>query len=224
MDPLEQDVRRILLSLGPLPPPRPRPALVILCGVPGSGKSTVAHALAGRAAVALVQSDQVRKLLVAVPQYTTEESARVFGALHVAVERLLRAGISAIVDATNLQEQHRAPLRVIAARCGARWRVVVVTASERSIRQRLRARSAGQREAFDVSDAGEAVYELLRARVEPVRGPHMVIDTEQDMSPAIAALAGWLEDGISPAHSPQRPAKAQHGPAAPDGRGEGDQR
>lgn len=208
VDPLEQDTARILLSLGPLPPPRPRPALVILCGLPGSGKSTVADALVRQTGAALLQSDRVRKLLVAVPGYTTEESARVFSALHAAVERLLAGGISTVVDATNLRESHRAPLREIAQRCGVRWRVVVVTAREPVIRARLRARSAGRRAAFDVSDAGEDVYDLLLASAEPVRGPHLQIDTEKDITPAIVALAGWMDEGAPPAVSASHPARA----------------
>jgi predicted kinase len=84
--PLEQDVARILTALEPLPQPHPRPVLVVLSGLPGSGKSTVAHALRGRVDAAVVQSDVVRKLLFPFPHYTSEESAWVFAAIHRVVE------------------------------------------------------------------------------------------------------------------------------------------
>lgn len=188
MEPQEQDVARIISDLGPLPSPCPRPALVVLSGLPGSGKSTVAHRLRQRVAAALLQSDRLRKLLVPVPQYTPEESARLFAALHAAAERLLGAGVPVIVDATMLLERERRPLAAIAARTGARLLLVWVQAPEHEVRRRLAARAAGLRAAYDLSDAGEAVYDLMRARVEPIRGRHLRIDTDRDDAPAIEAL------------------------------------
>jgi predicted kinase len=189
VDPREQDVARILESLGPLPPPTPRPALVVLSGLPGSGKSTVAYALMQRVSAVLVQSDRVRKLLVPVPDYSTEESARVFAVIHAALERLLADGIPVILDATTLEEKQRRPLAQIAARAGARLVLVWVQAADREVRRRLAARHAGARAAYDVSDADVTVYEMMRARVEPIRGPHITVDTDRDYTPALDTLA-----------------------------------
>ena len=188
MDPRDQDVARILLSLGPLPSPSPRPALVVLGGLPGSGKSAVAHALQQRVHVALLQSDRLRKLLVPEPAYTPEESARLFGAIHLALERLLAAGIPTVLDATMLSEREREPPAQIAARTRARLILVWVEAPEREVRRRLAARAAGVRGAYDQSDAGEDVYEQMRARVEPIRGRHFRINTGRDYTPALEAL------------------------------------
>jgi predicted kinase len=185
----DQDAARILASLAPLPSPCPRPALVVVSGLPGSGKSTVADALRRRVQAAVLQSDRLRKLLVATPQYTTEESGRLFAAIHLALERLLAAGIPAILDATTLTERERRPLADIAARTGARFILVWVTASDAVIRRRLAARAAGARAAYDLSDAGVEVYELMRARVEPIAGDHVTIATDGDYLPAVEALA-----------------------------------
>lgn len=195
MDPRDQDVARILLSLGPLPQPCPRPALVVISGLPGSGKSTVAHELCRRVPALVLQSDRLRKLLVPVPQYTPEESARLFGAIHAALERLLAAGIPAILDATTLTQREREPLAAIAARTGARLVLVWVEASEREVRRRLAGRLAGVRTAYDLSDAGEQVYELMRARVEPIRGRHVRINTDRDIPAAVEALARMIPVG-----------------------------
>lgn len=183
---------QILLSLGPLPPSCPRPALVVLSGLPGSGKSTVAHALVTRVPVALLQSDRLRKLLIPTPEYSPEEHERVFGAVHVVLERLLRAGIPAILDATNLTERERRPLAEIAQRAGARAVIVGVEAPEQIVRRRLADRSAGVRAAYDMSDAGGAVYDTMRARAEPIAGPHVRIDTGGDYLPSVKKLAKML--------------------------------
>ena len=192
VDPSEQDVAVILYSLGRLPPPCRRPALVMLSGLPGSGKSTVAHALRRRSHAALIQSDRVRKLLEPRPTYSTEESARVFGAIHRALARLLEAGIPAILDATTLTARDREPLATIAARSGARLIPVWVTAPDHVIRRRLADRLRGARAAHDVSDAGIAVYEQMQARAEPIPGPHLTIDTDGDYLPSVRRLARMM--------------------------------
>lgn len=205
----------MLASLGTLPAPRPRPTLIALSGLPGSGKSTVADALRRRVPLVVLQSDRIRKLLVPVPQYSAEENARVFAAIHGAAERLLRNGISVLVDATHLQERSRTPLVDIAARTGAWFALVWVAAPDETIRHRLAARVAGSRAGYDVSDAGIEVYEMMRARVEPIRGDHIVISTERDITPAVEALARMVE-GKADESIPGRPdGRAHQAPAAP---------
>ena len=187
---------RILASLGPLPPPCRVPALVLLSGLPGSGKSTVAHTLLARVDAALLQSDRVRKLLVEAPRYTSEESARVFAAIHGALECLLAAGIPAILDATMLTRAERRQPEEIAARTGARLIPVRVEAPEDVVRRRLAARSAGVRGPHDVSDAGMEVYELMRDRMEEIPGPHVTINTDDDYAPAVEALARTIREPL----------------------------
>jgi predicted kinase len=203
VDPLEQDVACILAALDPLPQAHPRPALVVLSGLPGSGKSTVAHALREWVHAAVVQSDVVRKLLFPVPHYTSEESVWVFTAIHRAVEQLLRRHVSVILDATNLEERHRRSLEEIAKRAGARPLLVWVEASEREIRRRLIARHRGNRASNDVSDADVAVYEELRRRVEPIRGEHLVIRTDRDFTPEIERLVRIVNETSPPTPLPR---------------------
>lgn len=185
----EQDVRRLIVSLGVLPSPRSRPALIVLCGLPGSGKSTIAHELARLVDVAVVRSDAVRRLLAPAPDYTTAESRRVFAAIETAVEQVLQAGVPVLVDATNIEAWQRQPFAAIAERTGARLHFVWVSAREHTIRRRLAAREAGQRGAYDVSDAGVDVYAAMKARAEPIRGPHWTVYTDHDYTGMLTQLA-----------------------------------
>ena len=57
-------------------------ALVALCGLPGTGKSHFAAALARRLPCLVLSSDRLRKILVPQPRYTRGEHARVFRAAH----------------------------------------------------------------------------------------------------------------------------------------------
>jgi predicted kinase len=167
--------------------------LVVLSGLPGSGKSTIARALQERVPLALVQSDRVRKLLVPVPSYTPDESARVFGAIHRVLEWLLGGGIPVLLDATTLRDEQREPLARIAARTGARLILVWVYAPEGLVRRRLTLRHTGGRAAHDLSDADIGVYEMMRERVEPIRAPHWRINTGSDTTRKLDALARRIE-------------------------------
>src|SRR5947207_952910 len=79
---VRRDVVRLRETLGELPAAAGEPALVTLTGLPGTGKSFFAarlrEALGGRAVV--LESDALRKALVARPTYSLPESARLFGA------------------------------------------------------------------------------------------------------------------------------------------------
>jgi len=182
--PLAQEVARIEEALSPLPPPSQPPALVVLVGLPGSGKSTLARRLQQRAPLAVLESDRFRKLLFGQPTYSAEESQRLFRALHAAIDRLLGRGISCLLDATNLREEHRRPLYLLAERHGARLLLVQLEAPPPVVRARLQRRRQATTPG-DWSDAGPEVYERMRQALEPIARPHLRLDTSHDLDGAV---------------------------------------
>src|SRR4029077_14838300 len=115
----DRDADLMEAALGRLPPRVARPSVVVMVGLPGSGKSFLARALAKRTPVVVLDSDAMRLVLFAEPRHTKREHARLFPALHVVMERLLARGHSVIVDATNLKEWSRRPYYKIAEKYGA---------------------------------------------------------------------------------------------------------
>src|SRR5947207_12364864 len=94
------------------------PALILLSGLPGTGKSHLAAAIAARHPAAVVRSDEVRKLLYSRPTYTSRENGFVYLTCYALLAHLLGDGYTAIFDATNLTRYSRKRARKIAAQAG----------------------------------------------------------------------------------------------------------
>ncbi|MBM3947392.1 MAG: ATP-binding protein [SAR202 cluster bacterium] len=188
---LDADVQLLIRRLSAPPEPAPRPVLVMLVGLPGTGKTTFAARLAERFPLAVVESDAMRKTLFPRPTYSPAESRRVFAAIHEVLGRLLAERVPALLDATNLVEANRRELYQIAEGAGARLFIVRLTAPDEVVRRRLAERLA-TRAVAENSDAGWAVYEKLRKRQSPLTRPHVELDTSRDIRPALERAARAL--------------------------------
>lgn len=189
----EQDVASVL-ELAGMPPTVDHPALIVLVGPPGSGKSHLARAIAERTPVAILNSDVVRARLAGRPEYSFQESRRVFRAIRLAIARLLESGASAVLDATNLTEWERQPLYSLAEASGARLILVEVCAPTNVVLDRLHRRAEGG-DAHDASEAGADVFKRMAARQEPITRPHLTVDTSHDTESFMDALVGQLTGG-----------------------------
>ncbi len=164
-----------------------RPILIALSGLPGTGKSFLARRIAAHLPCVIVESDFIRKTLIPQPTYTSEESAYIHQVAHAVIAQLLRAGHRVICDATNLAEWHRERLLLLAAQNDARAFILQTIAPEKIVKERLRRRSRA-RARLDHSDADFQVYLLLQREMEPIRAPHMVVDTRGNLNAALAKI------------------------------------
>jgi predicted kinase len=181
---LDEDVGKLRQSLNGFPQPQVKPPLIVVSGLPGTGKSFFCRKLVERLSFLVLASDTLRKILFPTPQYTESESRRLFSACHILIEELLRKGIPIIFDATNLQEHHREYLYRAAERAGAKLILVWVEAPSEVVRQRLLAREKAGIPQYD-SEADWEVYSKMKSRTEKISRNHLVVDTSQDITSAI---------------------------------------
>jgi predicted kinase len=181
---LLSDVLRLTESLGELPEAVTEPAFIAVSGLPGTGKSYFCQKLAERLPLVILESDALRKVLFPQPGYRPEESARLFRALHLLIERLLKRGISLVMDATNLSERFRERLYSIADRLGVRLILVRVEAPPEVVYQRLKVRQQAA-SPENKSDADWEVYQKMKATAEKLRRNHYAVDTSRDITPVV---------------------------------------
>jgi hypothetical protein len=141
--------------------------LVVMTGLSGSGKSTVALELAERLEGIRVRSDVERKRLFGfAPQdrteggvYSPEATARTYDRMaHVARAALL-ADVPAVVDGAFLRRVERDRFRALAMELGARFTLVSCEAPADVLRARVAARHRAGR------DPSEADVEVLERQI-----------------------------------------------------------
>jgi len=179
---LISDVEQLAESLGELPEPEVKPTFIAVSGLPGTGKSYFCSKLAERLPFVILESDALRKALFPSPNYSSQESSRLFQACHHLIEKLLKRGVPVILDATNLSEHYRERLYNIADRLDAKLILVRVEAPPQVVRERLEARLENSEGS---SDADWEVYNRMKDRVQKIRRNHYAVDTSRDITPAL---------------------------------------
>lgn len=151
--------------------------LIVLSGLPGTGKSEIADAI-GRARRAPVLS--VDPIESAILEAGIEASFETGLAAYVVAERVadtaLRAGLDAVVDAVNSVDPARDMWRRLAAKHAARLRIIeCALADERAHRRRLAERDRGLR----LTEPTWVDVERRRVEWTPWPEPHLTLDAAE---------------------------------------------
>ncbi len=142
--------------------------LIVICGLPGTGKTTLAgkleDALPGYKAI--YQNEIRRKFGIKRMPKTQEKVLR---AADVLIANNLRAGTGVIFESGNRFSFRRQQLYGIASSCGCKVLVVELICSEKTSKARMRSRSASQSHDGLIGDpAHSEVYDRIKKLWEPV--------------------------------------------------------
>jgi aminoglycoside phosphotransferase family enzyme/predicted kinase len=161
-----------LLALAELDEPNRRPCLVLVAGLPGTGKSVLGRGLGRQAGFCTIRSDLVRKELAGLATqeptppglrgrlYSAEWDERTYAECLRRAEAMLFEGKRVVVDATFREECRRQTFLEVAARWGVPGVLILCGAEPDTVRRRLEDRRA------DASDADWSVYQLVAKRWE----------------------------------------------------------
>jgi aminoglycoside phosphotransferase family enzyme/predicted kinase len=172
---------------------RAKPVLFITVGLVGTGKSTLAQALAKRLGLVVITSDFTRKQLVGIPVtehrfegfdsgiYSVELSRRTYDKMFSGAGDILREGGSVVLDASFIKAGERLKARRLAEETGADFYIIECILDEANIKKRLERRLKGK----TISDGRWEIYGPQKKAFEPVveatPPKHVIIDTSKPL-------------------------------------------
>jgi len=171
---------------------RPKPTLVLMHGLAGSGKTWLARQLARQMTAVHVRSDIERKRLAGLGAlarteaelgsdlYDSAHSGRSYARLHQCASAALSGGWNVICDAAFLRRRQRDLFYSLAADLGLKVLLIHCTAPDPELQRRL-----GDRQALgkDASEADATVLDWQRTHVDSISSDEITnvitIDTTQ---------------------------------------------
>lgn len=144
--------------------------IVLIGGLPGSGKSYLASRLAERVGFDYLSSDKVRRTIEASDKYNVTDKLVVYRHLVELAELFLKQAQSVIVDATFSHVIMRDAFYRLASKYSVACKFILVYADEKIIKQRLSKPRPD-------SDADFKVFELLKSQYEPVTTEHLLLQS-----------------------------------------------
>jgi predicted kinase len=154
--------------------------LIIMAGLPGTGKSTVARQLANRLPAIILSKDTVRHVLFppGLVEYSTAQDDFVIEILLRTAEYIWRKHPQQIVilDGRTFSQAHqRRCVTDFAERARQRWRIIECSTSEEVARQRL----ALPDPAHPAGNRTPELYDQVKARWEPINELKIGVYTDQ---------------------------------------------
>lgn len=147
--------------------------IIIVSGLPGTGKSYFAERMAVKLGAIYINSDQLRLSLQASGNYSLEDKLVVYKEMLRQAAQALEENCDVVVDATFYHHTMREMFCRLANGYNTILSVIEVTADENLIRQRLL-------KPRKYSEADYSVYEKIRDDFEKITMPHLVLESTND--------------------------------------------
>lgn len=166
--------------------------IILMAGLPGCGKTTLAQAIAARIGGTLLNKDDIRAALFTPAQieYSTEQDDFCLQVMIQVAEYLFRKDPSTMVfiDGRPFSRQYQIEQVLQAADAWKQpWRILHCVCSEATARNRLQqvGHIAGNRD-FEL-------YQRVRETFEKIRQPHIVVDTDRPLEVCVNQILPALK-------------------------------
>jgi predicted kinase len=166
---------------------------VILAGLPATGKSTLAHALADHLDAVTLDKDRIRNAIFgeALTDYTREQDDLVFQAMLEAARYLTgRKGVEFILFDGRTFSRKAQIDEVIGAAEGAQaaWRILHLICSDQTAEERLRLGAAEH----PARNRDLALYKKIEQSFEPIHYAKLDIDTTQGFESRLDEILSYV--------------------------------
>ncbi len=171
--------------------------IVVMAGLPGTGKSTLARALAQVGGGIVLDKDVIRSVLFPPDyvEYSNEQDDFCQTLMLDTAAYLIKRhpGLRIYLDGRTFSRKYQIDGVIEAARrLNAEWRIIECVCAEETARQRLDATSL----THPARNRTFELYRSLRAQFEPIMAPKLVVDTDAPLEVCVSEAAAYLESGL----------------------------
>lgn len=142
--------------------------IIIVFGLPGSGKSYFASRLAVKLKALYLNTDEVRLKMFSERKYTEEEKMAVYDSMLETMTVAIQKKSPVVLDGTFYKETIRNKFEIAAEKLNEKIIYIEVNAEENTIKERLE-------KTRQYSEADFDVYLKLKASAEPLMKDHLVL-------------------------------------------------
>lgn len=169
--------------------------MIVLAGLPGTGKSTLARKLARKYRLEHISTDSVRKRIFRDVRrntfgrgsYSNRQRMVVYDTINYVLYTLLKHGVGCVLDGTFYQERLRSKVGRICARFDAKFVLVIVDCPDRIVNKRFKEREKRTRRTL--SDADSQIYEKFKKLFEVTRLPHIEINMASEQNEILERIS-----------------------------------
>ncbi|MGZ8516936.1 MAG: AAA family ATPase [Chitinophagaceae bacterium] len=146
--------------------------IIIVMGLPGSGKSFFATRLATAINADYISSDRQRKKMIANRTYSANEKELVYNEMLMQMRQAIKQNKNLVLDATFHKNETRNKFKEEAGNTDEIIFIEIV-ANETLVKERLRATR-------EDSEADFAVHQIIRREWQPMKQLHLTLQSTND--------------------------------------------
>jgi predicted kinase len=155
--------------------------IVIVFGLPGSGKSFFASRLTSWLGADYITSDKIRKMMFSSRTYSINEKLSVYDEMLSAIKKAARENKNVVADATFYKDEIRKKF-ISEIKDFAKTIWIEVQAEESLIKERMKHSRVD-------SEADFEVYETIKKQWEPMQEHHLILQSTNDNLEEILNIA-----------------------------------
>ncbi len=159
--------------------------LVVISGLPGTGKTTVSKEIANQLKAEVLSTDRIRKKMSNKPEYTQKRKRSVYREMFQQAQDLLSKDENVILDATFFKKEWRDQAFKIGKKAKGCVFLIKIVCPEDTVKKRIHERYKNR---ADYSDADYRVYKMIKNKFESIKKEHFVIHTGDDKK--------WKEESL----------------------------
>ncbi len=162
--------------------PLDRPILIIIFGLPGTGKTTFATLLSKQLGIKHYNTDIIRSLSGKSKQYDEENKTLIYDEMLSLTSLEFEKGKSVIIDATFYKKKLRKKFQVLAQEYDVIVKWIEICADEEIVKKRV---SKKRR----YSEADYTVYQKIKSQFEPMQEKYIQLFSGQEEMPDLIEKA-----------------------------------